>query len=172
MSGHGRVVSAGKSLSKRSGLDHPLVGKLFSRWCDYAQSRRGLVASRRNAGCLDSKSSHVGTVLAGFGTVSLGRLLLESGLDDVSLLLADIHTTLQLLFHHGVLCDEAGRQASETDLLDTERVPATRKPCCLSTRTCQNTVLGEIELSRPVSRCGEIWGAGLLLDEYFRGGAA
>lgn len=172
VSGHGKVVSASKSLAERGGLDHPLVGKLFMRWCDNAQSRRDLVASRRDAGCLGSKRCYVGTVLAAIRAISLGRLLLESGLDDVSLLLADIHTTLQLLLHHGVLCDKAGRQASETDFLDTERVPAAGKPCRLGTRTHHGIILGEIQLSRPVSRGGQIWRAGLLLDEDLRGGAA
>lgn len=165
-------MAACEGLAERSGLDNPLVGKLLVRWCDDAQSRRYLVASRRNAGCLGCKLSHVTTILGPIRGLALSRLLLESGLDDVSLLLADVDTALKLFFHHWVLCNKTGRQTSEADFLNTERVPTSRQACRLGTRSSQSTVLGEVQLARPVSHGGQVWGTGLLLDEDLGSSAA
>lgn len=157
-----RVVSAGKGLAKRSRLNDTLIGKVFVRWSHNAQSRRCLVASR-HAGRLCGELVH-SLVLASIWSVTLCRLLLQASLDDLALLLPHAQTTLQLLLHGGVLCDEAGRQTGEANLHDSESVSFARKSSRLCSRAGQTT-LGEIELSRSVAGRRDHWRTWFLLDD-------
>lgn len=157
-----RVVSAGEGLAKRSRLNDTLIGKVFVGRCHDAQSRRRLVASR-HAGRLCGELVH-SLVLAGIWSVTLCRLLLQTSLNDLALLLPHAQTALQLLLHGGVLCDEAGRQTGEANLHDTESVSFARKSSRLCSRAGQTT-LGEIELSRSVAGRRDHWGTWFLLDD-------
>src|SRR3569833_3384359 len=62
-------------------------------------------------------------VLGRVHAVAFGRLLLQPGLDDVALLLADRQTTLELLFHDRILRYETRRKTSQAHLLNGETVP-------------------------------------------------
>lgn len=74
---------------------------------DDGQAGRSLV-SPGHAGGLGGKVAGAVLVLVGDFAVALGGLLLQTGLDNVSLLFADGHTPLQLLLHGGIVGDEAG----------------------------------------------------------------
>jgi hypothetical protein len=81
VSGHrSRVLSPSKAVAKRRRLDNSLVGKLFMRGSNDREARRGLVSSRHAR----SFGSELRVVFV--RSVSFGRLLVKSGLDDVSLL--------------------------------------------------------------------------------------
>lgn len=76
-----RVLSAGEAVAQRGRLNNSLVGELLVGGRNNRQARGGLV-SARHTGRLGSKPRH--RVLV--GTVTFGRLLVKSGLDNVSLL--------------------------------------------------------------------------------------
>lgn len=136
------VLSAGKAVAKRRGLDDSLVGELLVGGRNDGQAWRRPVSSRHTR-CLGSEPTHRVLVRA----VPLGRLLVESSLDDVSLLLSNRHTSLQLLLHDGVLCDKAWGEAGDTDLLDAQAVAGSQRPC--GGRLVRfGGVLGEIESPR------------------------
>jgi hypothetical protein len=88
VSGHrSRMLSPSKAVPKRRRLDNSLIGKLLMRRSNDRKARRGLVSSR-HAG------SFGGEWVVFVRSVSLGRLLVKSGLDDVSLLFSHWHTSL------------------------------------------------------------------------------
>jgi hypothetical protein len=160
VSGQRVVVSAGERLAEGSRLYDALVGKLLVRGCHNTQTRGGLVPSRHAWGL----GGKLVLVLAQVGAVSLGRLLVKSSLDNLALLLAHVHATLQLLLHDGVLGDETGRQTSQTNLLDTEAIPLAGESRCLGAGSCASA-LGKIQLSWSMAGSLDYWGTGFLLDK-------
>lgn len=79
MSGHrSRVLSAGKAVAKGRRLNNSLIGKLFMRGSNDREAGRGLVSSRH--------ARSLGGECVLVGSVSFSRLLVKSGLDNVSLL--------------------------------------------------------------------------------------
>jgi hypothetical protein len=100
-------MAASESLTKGSGLNDSLMGKLLVRRGHNAQSRGCFVSSRhaRSFGC---KLVERVPILSIVRSISLSGLLLKPGLDDASLLFLDIHTLLQMFFHDGIPRDKAG----------------------------------------------------------------
>lgn len=86
-------MAASKCLSQRCGLDNPLVGELLVGRRYNAQPRRGLVSSRHSWGLCGKLRNRV-LLSSSIGTITLGGLLLQSGLNNTTLLLSDIHALL------------------------------------------------------------------------------
>lgn len=79
------VVHASKCLAQRRRLNHPLGGEVFMRGSDNRKPRGGLV-SAGHAWCLGGEAT---CVLVFVRAVALGRLLLQTRLYDVPLLVAN-----------------------------------------------------------------------------------
>ncbi len=110
-----RVVPAGERLAQRSGLDDSFMRELLVRRCYDAQSR--------GSSTLLGKTGRLGRELSSVPVgvvrpVSLRRLLLQSLLNDLPLVVANRQATLELLLHDGILRDETGRKAGDTNFLD------------------------------------------------------
>lgn len=124
MSGHGsRVLSTSEAVTKRRRLDNSLVGELLVRGSNNREAWRGLVSSRH--------ARRLGGELGDgilVGAVAFGRLLVQSRFDNVSLLLSNRHTSLELLLHDGVLGDKARGETRNTDFLDTEAFAGGHRP--------------------------------------------
>lgn len=75
----------------------------------------------------------------------LGRLLVHASLNDLKLLVAHAHAALQLLLQDRVLRHKAGRQASNTNFLDTQAVAARESKGCRGSAASGDTlVLGKV----------------------------
>jgi hypothetical protein len=119
-----------ETLIQWSRLNYSLVGKLFVRRCDDAQSWGGL--SFRSHGGFPSEAAKISL----FGTFRwriawLGRLL-QARLDELSLLFSDRYTSLQLLPHGRILCDETWGETGQSHVLDSQS-------CGIYTSSCQLT---------------------------------
>lgn len=91
---------------------------------------RGCLVPAGHAGRFGSELAERVLVPSQVRPVSLSRLLLEPGLDDVTLLLADTHAALQLLLHYRILCHKPRGEAGQAHLLDPQTIPCCEGPAC------------------------------------------
>lgn len=84
----------------------------------------------------------------------------------MALLFTNAQTALKLLLHDRVLGDKAGRETSQTDLLDSETISSGQRKS-RGGRVAVECVLGEVEFTRSGPSVAERWGARLLLDDNF-----
>lgn len=153
-------VAAGEGLAERCGLDDAFVGELLVRGSHDAKPGR-CAALPREAGRLCCK----GTVLELVAAVTLGRLLLSPLLNDLLLMLPNVHAALDVLLHDGVPRHKARRQAREADLLDAESAVPCSQGSPRSAGSATDRVLGQVQFPRAVASGGDVWGAGFLLHD-------
>lgn len=117
------VVDAAERLAQGRRLNHPLVGEVLVRGSNNRQARRRLVPARHSR----RLGSEAVVFLLVCRAVALRGLLLQAGLDEVSLLLADRDAPLDLLPHDGILGHETRRQTGQADLLNAQCTVARRQ---------------------------------------------
>lgn len=160
------AVHAGECLAKRGGLDDALVGEMLMRRGDDAKARRGLVPAGHARRFGSELAEHV-LVPSLVWAVTLGRLLLESGLNDMALLLADAHAALKLLLHYRILGHEAWGEAGQADLLDAQPIPRREGPTCAWCSGVGAATLRQVQPIRPTPR-RVFGGPGFLFNNNLR----
>lgn len=155
-------MSSCEGLVERGGLNHSLVGKLLVRGGDDAQSWRRLPLRMPWGLGGKSRGTSFALLRALHGGVAWLGSLLQAQLDDVSLVLSHRDAALQLLPHRGVLRDEAGRQACQTDIVNHQSGGLCSSRGQWARRWSRRRwggagfVLGEVEFARSVARGREL----------------
>lgn len=159
-----RVLASGEGVSQRRRLNDALVGERLGR--GRQDGKLCLVPAGQSRG-LGGELRH-GVLASGIGAVALGRLL-HPLLNDHALLVSHAHTSLELLLHNRVLSNETGREAGQADLLDAQVVPSGHGPRRLRGVGARvRALVGEIQLTGPVSSVRQVRGVGFLLNDDLR----
>ena len=145
------LMAARKSLVEWSGLDDPLIRKLFVRRRNDGETRRGSLP-----GCHGSLQASAGKcmLLPVASAVRTFCILLQPCFDYLSLMLSYLDASLQLFLHARVLSLETGREAGQADVLHAKVGTVSGQGRRWPRRARLRIIVarGQIQLARTVSR--------------------